>query len=68
MNSKSESAATKILLAFESGGIVPLESAKFAEIREHVRSILGRAMETPGEKKSRKWQDWQRVKAERQAA
>ena len=32
--------------------------------REHVRSILGRAMESAGEKKSRKWRDWQRVKKE----
>jgi hypothetical protein len=67
MNSRAEDAATKILLAFESGGIVPLEPEKFSEVREHVRGILGRAMESAGEKKARKWTDWQRVKAERRA-
>jgi len=56
MNSKAkaEDAATKILLAFESGGIAPLEPEKFAQVREHVRSILGRAMESQMEKKGRK--------------
>jgi len=67
MNYKAEDTATKILLAFESGGIAPLEPEKFAQVREHVRGILGRAMESAGEKKNRKWRDWQRVKAERQA-
>jgi hypothetical protein len=66
MNRKAEDAATKILLAFESGGIAPLEPEKFSEVREHVRCILGRAMESAGEKKARKWNDFQRVKAERQ--
>jgi len=64
MNGRAEDAAVKILLAFEPGGIAPLESKKFAKVREHVRSILGRAMESAGEKKSRKWRDWQRVKKE----
>jgi hypothetical protein len=64
MNGKAEAAATKILLLFECEGIAPLEPAKFALVREHVRSILGRAMESPAEKKTRKWNDWQRVKKE----
>ena len=67
MNHRAEDAATKILLAFESGGIAPLPAEKFSQVREHVRSILGRAMESAGEKKNRKWNDWQRVKNERQA-
>jgi hypothetical protein len=67
MNYKAEDTAIKILLAFESGGIAPLEPEKFAQVREHVRNILGRAMESAGEKKARKWNDWQRVKAERRA-
>ena len=67
MNYRAEDAATKILLAFEAGGIAPLEPEKFAQVREHVRSILGRAMESAGEKKARKWNDWQRVKNERRA-
>jgi hypothetical protein len=64
VNHRAEDAANKILLAFDSGGIWPLPPEKFAEVREHVRSILGRAMETQGEKKNRKWRDWQRVKKE----
>jgi hypothetical protein len=65
MNARAEDAAIKILLAFEPGGIAPLEPEKFAEVREHVRGIIGRAMESTGEKKARKWNDFQRVKAER---
>ncbi len=34
MNSKAEDSATKIFLAFESVGIAPLESEKFAQVRE----------------------------------
>ena len=64
MNHRAEDAANKILLAFDSGGIGPLPPEKFAQVREHVRSILGRAMETPKEKRARKWDDWQRVKKE----
>jgi hypothetical protein len=41
----AEDAANKIPLAFDSGGIWPLPPEKFAQVREHVRSILGRAME-----------------------
>jgi hypothetical protein len=67
MNHRAEDTATKILLLFESGGRYPLPPEKFAEVREHVRGILGRAMESAGEKKARKWNDWQRVKAERRA-
>ena len=64
MNGRAEDAATKILLAFESGGIAPLEPGKFAQVRDYVRSILGRAMETEGEKKARKWAGFQRTKSE----
>lgn len=65
MNSKAEDAATKILLAFEWGGICPLEPEKFAKVRDHVRSILGRAMETKGEHEARRWANFQRVMNER---
>src|SRR5205085_913137 len=64
MNARAEDAATKILLAFEFGGIAPLEPGKFALVREHVRSILARAMENKAEKKNRKWAGFQRAKAE----
>ena len=68
MNSKAQDAANKIMLAFDSGGLVPLDLHQYAVIDAHVRSILGRAMETPAEKKARKLTDWLRVKNERQAA
>ena len=55
MNSKAEDAADKIMLAFEPGGITPLEPEKFAQVREHVRGILGRAMENEQERRKRKW-------------
>ncbi|PYT49502.1 MAG: hypothetical protein DMG44_10580 [Acidobacteria bacterium] len=64
MNSRAEDTATKILLLLEPGGIAPLEPERFAQVREHVRSILGRAMETTQEKRNRKWRDFQRVKKE----
>jgi hypothetical protein len=66
MNYRAEDAANKILLAFDSGGIWPLPPEKFAGVREHVRSILGRAMEDRTEKKRRKWAGFQRAKTERQ--
>lgn len=65
MNSKAEDAANKILLAFEWGGIAPLEPEKFAKVQDHVRSILGRAMETEQEKKHRKWESYQRAMNEK---
>jgi predicted signal transduction protein with EAL and GGDEF domain len=64
MNHRAENVASKILLAFDTGGIWPLPPEKFAAVREHVRSILGRAMESKAEKKARKWNDWQRVRKE----
>ena len=67
MNAKAEETATKILLAFDSGGIWPLPPEKFAAVREHVCSILGRAMENKAEKKHRKWAGFQRARNERQA-
>jgi len=66
MNAKAEDAANKILLAFDSGGIWPLPPEKFALVREHVRSILGRAMESKQEKRNRKWAGFQRAMSERQ--
>jgi hypothetical protein len=64
MNHRAEDAANKILLAFDTGGIWPLPPEKLDAVREHVRSILGRAMESPKEKRARKWKGWQRVKKE----
>jgi hypothetical protein len=54
MNYKAEDVANKIMLAFQSGGIVPLEPAKYSEIDAYVRNILGRAMESKAQKKQRK--------------
>jgi hypothetical protein len=67
MNPKAQDAADKIMLAFDFGGLVPLDLHQYAIIDAHVRSILGRAMETEQEKKARKWRNWQRVKNERRA-
>ena len=67
MNHRAEDAANKIMLAFDFGGLVPLDLHQYALIDAHVRSILNRAMETHSEKRARKWHDWQRVKNERQA-
>jgi hypothetical protein len=66
MNTNAKNAADKIMLAFDSGGLVPLDLHQYAVIDAHIRSILGRAMESAGEKKARKWADFQRVLAERQ--
>jgi hypothetical protein len=66
MNYKAEDAANKIMLAFQSGGNVPLEPNKYSEIGAHVRHILGRAMESKAQKKQRKWTSFQRAMAERQ--
>jgi hypothetical protein len=66
MNSKAADAANKIMLAFDSGGLVPLDLHQYAVIDAHVRSILGRAMETQEEKKKRKWKNFQRVMKEKQ--
>ncbi len=67
MNDRAQRAANKILMAFEDGGILPLEHSqpeKYAQITRHVFSILARAMESKREKGKRKWETWQRVKAE----
>ena len=64
MNSKAEDAATKIMLAFDSGGLVPLDLHQYAVIDAHVRSVLSRAMENEQQKKRRKWNDFQRAKQE----
>ncbi len=66
MNRRAEDAANKILLAFAPGGIWPLPPEKYAEVREHVRSILGRAIENTREKKKRKWAGFRRAGVERQ--
>jgi hypothetical protein len=65
MNYRAEDAANKIMLAFDFGGLVPLDLHQYAVIDAHVRSILNRAMESDTEKKARKWRNWQRVKNER---
>ena len=67
MNSRTQDAANKVMAAFESGGILPLENEqpeKYAEITRHVFNVLARSLETTKEKKARKWNDWQRVKNE----
>lgn len=67
MNGKAQDAANKVMAAFESGGILPLENEqpeKYAEITRHVFNVLSRAMESKREKRARKWHDWQRVKKE----
>lgn len=70
MNGKAQNAANKIMLAFESGGILPLEHEqpeKYAEITRHVFNVLARAMESRKEKRARKWAGFQRAMNERQA-
>jgi len=66
MSEKSENATNRIMLAFQSGGIVPLGKDKYDLIDEHVRSILKRAMETGKEKNKRKWEGFQRALKERE--
>jgi hypothetical protein len=71
MNGKAQSTANKIMAAFESGGILPLEHEqpeKYAEIVRHVFGVLSRAMESKQEKRSRKWAGFQRAMNEKQAA
>jgi hypothetical protein len=65
VNNMAEDAAKKIMLAFDSGGLVPLDLHQYAVIDAHVRSVLARAMENNREKKTRKWNNFQRIKAER---
>jgi hypothetical protein len=67
MNHKAEDAANKIMLAFDSGGLVPLDLHQYAVIDAHVRSILNRAMENSAEKKRRKWAGFERAKKEASA-
>ena len=55
MNPKAKDAADKIMYAFDSGGLVPLDLRQYAVIDAHVRTILGRAMENAEEKRKRKW-------------
>jgi hypothetical protein len=64
----AEDAADKIMLAFDWGGLVPLDLHQYAVIDAHVRSVLSRAMETEQEKKARKRRNWLRVKNERRRA
>jgi hypothetical protein len=66
MNPRAEDAANKILLAFEAGGIHPMPADKLPALREHVRGVLARAMESDKEKKQRKWANCQAVKNEAQ--
>ena len=70
MNDKAQDAANKVMAAFESGGILPLENEqpeKYAEITRHVFNVLARALENEREKKNRKWAGFQRAMNERQA-
>jgi len=64
VNSSAEDAANKIKLAFESGGLVPLDLHQYAVVDAHIRSILARAMENKWQKKRRKWNSFQRAKQE----
>jgi hypothetical protein len=45
MNSKAEDAANKIMLAFDSGGLVPLDLHQYAvidaQVRKHTRKSNG---------------------------
>jgi hypothetical protein len=67
MNPKAKDAADKIMYAFDSGGLVPLDLHQYAVIDAHVRSILARAMENAEEKRKRKWANFQRAKNEASA-
>ena len=64
MNNKAKDAADKIMCAFDSGGLVPLDLHQYAVLDAHVRSILARATENKEEKKQRKWANFQRAKKE----
>ncbi len=64
-NQKAEDAADKIMLAFDVGGLIPLDLHQYAVIDAHVRSILNRAMEAQDEKKKRKLESFQRAIKER---
>ena len=59
LNKRSQDAADKTMLAFDHGGILPIRNSdKYWLIDEHVRSILGRAMETKEEKKTRRYNNF----------
>ena len=64
MNRQAEDAANKIMLAFDSGGLVPLDLHQYAVIDAHVRSVLIRAMESKEEKRERTWAGFERAKKE----
>jgi hypothetical protein len=64
MNRRAEDAANKIMLAFDSGGLVPLDLHQYAVIDAHVRSVLIRAMESKEEKRKRKWAGFERARRE----
>jgi hypothetical protein len=64
MNYKAADAANKIMLAFDSGGLVPLDLHQYAVIDAHVKSILSRAMESKEEKRQRKWAGFERARKE----
>ena len=52
------------MLAFESGGLVPLDLHQFSVIYAHVLSVLNRAMETKAEKGKRTWAGLERARKE----
>ena len=66
MNTKAEETRERIMRLFLEGGIVPLDVHSYGLVDAQVRIILSRAMETPEEKKKRKWAGFQRAMAERQ--
>ncbi len=64
MNAKADDATEKVMCAFKSGGLVPLDLHQYAVVDAHVRSILHRAMETKAEKRRRNWDGFQRARKE----
>jgi len=64
MNAKADDATEKVMCAFKSGGLVPLDLHQYAVVDAHIRSILARAMENKWQKKRRKWNSFQRAKHE----
>lgn len=60
-----QDAHTRIMLIFDSGGDFPLPEEKREIISTYIQTILTRVFETQDEKKQRKWQRFQEIKAER---
>lgn len=60
-----QDAHARIMLIFDSGGDFPLPEEKREIISDYIQTILTRVFETQVEKKQRKWQRFQEIKAER---